>query len=299
MITVLRPPQTLQHAAIGLRFRDVSGDTSPITGLVVEIYLRMNPRTRKRAVANRSGLYVAYITSGPRDFGYDDANPVDERWADAWHACRVEVQDPYGRFLPLAFDADLMPADSPDAMQPWLPAPQVVSLAGNDQAPRQRLIEDLPLFPAPGRPLPCLLAVIHAQLRESGSLRVPAWSLLGVSIDGLACGIGLADKQGRVAVMFPYPEPPRQPLNSPPQERSDFRWTVDLSAFWSPASPSEAAPAMPDLAQVLAQLATPCRVIDSTASPAAPRRLDYRVPLTARTEGLPPADASFLLVSTT
>jgi hypothetical protein len=54
---------------------------------------------------------------------------------------------------------------------------------------------------------------------------------------------------------------------------------------------------VPDLGDVLAQLASPRAVIDGLVSPAPPRRLEYRVPMTARTEGQPEADASWLLLS--
>ena len=146
--------------------------------------------------------------------------------------------------------------------------------------------------------MPEPLAVVYAQMREIGVGRAAAWSLLAANIDGMPAGLGMADGQGRVAVMFPYPEPPRAPLSSPPEARSDFRWLVDLTAFCTPASPTVAAPDIPDLADVLGQLASPCTVIDSMSSPAVPRRLDYRVPMTAKTEGQPEADASWLLIST-
>jgi hypothetical protein len=141
---------------------------------------------------------------------------------------------------------------------------------------------------------------VYAQLREQGSLRIPAWAVLGVAIDGVVRGLGLADADGNVAVMFPYPEPPRVPLASPPEARSDFRWTVELTAYGPPSLPSPPPPTLaqiPDLADVLAQLATPRTVVASVESPALPLRLDYRVPLTARTAGLPAAEASYLLLA--
>jgi hypothetical protein len=118
-----------------------------------------------------------------------------------------------------------------------------------------------------------------------------------VTIEGQRCGLGLADDQGRVAVMFPYPEPPRRVLASPPEARNDFSWPVSLEVFWLQASPGEPGPAIPDLADVLAQLDTPGSVDDLIASPSASRRLGYRAPLIARTLGAAPADASWLSVS--
>ena len=168
------------------------------------------------------------------------------------------------------------------------------------------LLDRIPLFSAPARPTPEPLAVVRAQMRDADSGRVAAWALLGLEIGGEPVGLGLADREGRVAVHFPYPEPPRTPLSSPPEARSDFRWIVGLTAYASSSSPpvpAADAPGIPDLADVLAQLASPRAVVDAIASPVSPmppvspRRLEYRMPMTARTEGQPEADASWLLLS--
>jgi hypothetical protein len=137
---------------------------------------------------------------------------------------------------------------------------------------------------------------VYAQLREQAGARRPAWSLLGVRIGGVRRGLGLADREGRVAVMFPYPEPRRVPLASPPEARNDFSWTVDLQAYSDPVL-AQRSPELPDLGEVLAQLALPRAVLAAVAAPARPWRLEYRVPLTARTEGLAPDEASDLLLS--
>jgi hypothetical protein len=170
-----------------------------------------------------------------------------------------------------------------------------VSLPGEAGSPPRLLIEGIPLFSAPQRPVPEPLAVLYAQLRESGDARRPApWALLAASVEGEVRGAGLADREGRVAVMFPYPEPPRITLSSPPEARSEFHWQVELQAYYGVASPP--APGIPDLAAVLSQLELPRELVGSTLSPGAPLpalALEYRVPLTARTEA-----SSYLLVST-
>jgi hypothetical protein len=116
-------------------------------------------------------------------------------------------------------------------------------------------------------------------------------------------GLGLADEQGRVAVLFPYPEPARRRLASPPEPRNDFTWRLELVAYSAPAAaspPPRNAGSPPDLHDLLAQLQHPRTVLASAPVPASPPPppavlgLDYRVPVTARTAGLPAADASFL-----
>jgi hypothetical protein len=299
---------TLQrNAALGLRFRDVAAGTSLVDGLVVEVFPRANPHARRRALPNPGGVYVAHALAGLRAFEFHETtgdDPVDEPWRAA-HAgspplaagYRIEVRDPRGRFLPVAFDADLPARGLLAWLAPWLSPPQPGALPGVSPSSPPLLFDGIPLFSAPSRPPPEPLAVVRAQMREAGSGRVAAWTLLGVEIGGDAVGLGLADREGRVAVHFPYPEPPRAPLSSPPEARSDFRWTVGLTAYASSSSPDMAPSDIPDLGDVLAQLASPRAVIDGLVSPAPPRRLEYRVPMTARTEGQPEADASWLLLS--
>ena len=297
MMTVKIMERVSRHSALGIRFWDIAGATSNVEGLEVEIYPRANPYARSALTPNRSGVYVAHTVPDLREFEYSNDEP-DVLWATALKPYRVKVNDPRGRFLPIEFDADLPARGLFTWLAPWLSPPQSIALPTEEGSPPPGLLERVPLFSAPSRPVPEPLAVVYAQLREFGSGREGAWSLLGVSIDGRTRGLGLADEQGRVAVMFPYPEPPRMLLASPPEARNDFSWQLALTAFWSPASPPP--PAVPDFADlgvVLAQLSQPRDVIESTASPALPLRMDYRVPVTARTAGMPPQDASYLFIA--
>lgn len=274
-------------AALGVRFHDTAVPGAPVGGLVVEVFPRANPRARTVAHANRSGVYVAHAVAGLRDFEFGDPRP-HAAWTAALRPYRVEVTDPAGRFLPLAFDADLPARGLFTGPAVWLSPPEPASPPGPG-AP----LDGIPLFSAPGRPVPDPLAVVYAQLRERGTGREAAWSLLGVSIGGRSRGIGLADRHGRVAVVFPYPEPPRRALASPPEPRNDFSWDVELTAFVAPPpSPPGPVPERADLREVLAALTEPGAEVES-----GPLRLSYRQPLTARTAGAVGADASYLWVS--
>jgi hypothetical protein len=159
------------------------------------------------------------------------------------------------------------------------------------------MMERVPLFSAPSRPPPEPLAVVYAQMQEQGSGREFAWGLLGITIDGVSRGIGLADEHGRVAVFFPYPEPPRISLSSPILAHNDFTWEVGLAAFGAPDSPAAPPSPFADLAHVFESLAAARDVVESLVSPPPPLRLTYRQPLVARTAGTAGADASFLFVS--
>jgi hypothetical protein len=302
MTDVHRLESVSRNAPLGLRFWDVATATSTVYGLNVQVFPRQNPRARTIAHVNRSGVYVAHqlplsFPPSPRDFEFSDSDP-DVLWSAAVsRAYRVEVNDPTGRFLPIAFDADLPARGLLMWLAPFLSPPRPVALPGEPGSPPPLLIERVPLFSAPSRPVPEPLAVVYAQIRELGTGRDAAWSLLTVAIDSSVRGIGLADAQGRIAVMFPYPEPPRMSLASPPEARNDFTWQLALSAFWLSASPPTRVPAAADLADVFASFSTPRTVIESTVSPALPLRLTYREALTARTAGTAGADASLLFVS--
>jgi hypothetical protein len=285
-----------RNAGLGVRFWDTASGSLAVDGLEVEVFHRANPAARTVAKAGPGGIYVAHALPGLREFEYLDAEP-DDLWAAATRPYRVEVSDPHRRFLPIAFDADL-PARGPLTwMAPWFSPPQPVVLPVSPGSPPQLLLERVPLFSAPSRPVPEPLAAVYAHLRENGTGREAAWCVLGVGIDGVTRGLGLADDRGRVAVIFPYPEPPRMSLASPPEARNDFTWEVALSAYWLPSSPPRPAAAFADLAGVFASLATPRGVVESVDSPPPPLRLTYRQALTARTAGLAGADASFLFVS--
>ncbi len=285
-----------RHAALGLRFWDIATGSDVIDGLLVEVVSRANPRSRTVAHCNRSGVYVAHGVPGLRDFEFDNGDAADV-WSAATRTCRVEVRDPQERFLPVSLDADLPTRGLFTWRAAWLSPPQPIAFPGASGSPPQLMLERVPLFSTPSRPVPEPLGVVYAQLREQGSNRDAAWSLLGVSIDGVDRGLGLSDQSGRVAVMFPYPEPPRISLVSPPEERNDFTWQISLNVYRSAVSPQAHAPALADLADVFSSLTAPRVVIESDSSPAPPLRLTYREPLTVRTAGRVGADASYLFFS--
>jgi hypothetical protein len=286
-----------RNAALGVRFWDVATGTLAIDGLQVEVFHRANPRVRTVAKPGPSGIYVAHRLPGLRDFEFRDAVLPQDLWPAATRPYRIEVSDAEGRYLPIAFDADL-PARGPFTwLAPWLSPPQPVTFPDAPGSPPQLMMDRVPLFSAPSRAPPEPLAAVYAQMLEQGTAREFAWGLLGVTIDGVSRGVGLADDHGRVAVFFPYPEPPRISLSSPILAHNDFTWEVALSAFGAPASPAAPPAPFADLALVFESLATPRDVVESVVSPPLPLRLTYRQALIARTAGTAGAEASFLFVS--
>lgn len=295
----VRVLETVQrHTALGLRFWDVSAATSQIDGLQVEVYPLQRPHLRRSAQPNLSYIYSVSGLAGLASFEHSDIDPP-QAWAVPLRRYRVEVRDPQERFLSIAFDADLPARGLFHWRAPWLSPPQSISLPTETGSPPALLLDRIPLFSAPSRSVPEPLAAIYAQLAFENDAPC-AWALLQATI-GDRQGLGLADELGRVAVLFPYPPPPRPPLTSPPAPRDDFHWDVELTAFvQAPASPAVAAasPRIADLGDVLRQLDFPQRLLGSLASPSAelePQALEYRVPLTVRTTAAP---TSCLYVST-
>ena len=281
-------------APFGVRFWDVAARTSLVDGLLVEVFRRANPDARRIARANPSAIYVAHDVPGLADFQSSGAGP-NELWGTPADDYRVEVRDPYGRFLPIAFDALLPMRGLFTWLAPWFSPPVPIALAADEGSPPQPMLARVPLFSAPSRGVTDI-AMVYAQLQDAATGAPGAWYLLEARVDGRPRGLGMADADGRVAVMFPYPEPPRR-LISPPVNRDDFTWELELVAYGVTTSPPRPVPNVPDLAEVLATLDTPRDVIVPTDSPAASLRLAYRQALTVRSGGAAGADASLLLVA--
>lgn len=282
-----------RHSALGIRFWDVATGNTVVDGLDVGLFPRSNPQARRPLLPNHSGVYVAHNAPGLRNFEFS-TQPPEELWATPTKPYRIDVSDPAGRFLPSSFDVDLPVRGLLSLLAPWLSPAQVIPLPLETGSPPQPVVGVVPLFSAPARPLPEPLGVVYAQLRLQSSGDAAPWALLAVTIDGKPRGLGLADADGRVAVFFGYPDPPRRQLLSPPEQRNDFSWSVGLGAFRDDDLPAVLSP---DLAQVLGQLSQPRQVLESLHSPAMPLRLDYRVPLTVRTAGATGEESSHLLLA--
>jgi len=289
--------RTTHHAPLGLQMWDIATASHLIDGL--EIDVKSGARST-RAFANRSGIYCAFGIPGLKQF---ELNGND---ADAWKTKRrqykIEVRDPTYRFLPFAFDADLPAHGLFTWLTPWTSPMQPFVLPTEHDSPPMPMVQKLPLFSSTSRPVPDTLAVVRAELREIGTDRPAAWSLLTVSIDSIVRGIGCADREGRVVILFPYPERSRPSLTSPLSATNDFRWNIELKAFYKPWwLTDEEIPEIPYLDKLIDQLNAQRTLFYSTVSlqslPVLP--LEYRVPLIVRTEiTATETPSSFLYVNT-
>ncbi len=131
----------------------------------------------------------------------------------------------------------------------------------------------MPLFSSPSRSVPAAMAVLRAELhewsQEADHIGGPAaWAVIEARIGGRVTARGFADEKGRIALIFPYPEPLIDGLDSPPdvsrlsppgpagQSLRAQEWSIELVAFYGrlrPVPPTFNAQPIPDLSDVFMQ----------------------------------------------
>jgi hypothetical protein len=231
-------------APLGVRFWDPVSE-SVVAGLIAHASPADDPRRRVRSFTNPSGIHVFRDLPGLREIenGTGDAR----FWAE--HPPRfefiVDVVDLERQFQPFSFRVRL-PVRDP---LPWE--------CGASGAPAKPIVA-VPLFSTPNRAVPAGFAVIRAELWDEAASAPAAWAVLEAVPPAGPPVRGLADRGGRVAVIFPYPEPPGETFASPPGSPphgagiSIFSqtWDVELRAYYAASSP---VPVAPDLCDALMQ----------------------------------------------
>jgi hypothetical protein len=229
-------------APLGIRFWDEVSARVVSDGLVVEVYASGDSERRTAARPNRSGVFVLPHLPGSRDPSFELGTGDAAFWQRLQPRPHVlEVNDRTGCFQPFTLDH---PAPSRMlAMPACLPPANMV-----------------PLFSTPARPVPEGMAVVRADLVHVPVQAAPvpaSWAVLEVRVPGHPPARGVADREGRVAVIFPWPGPiagPARPASPPHASGSlwDQEWAVRLDAFYDPVAP---APCLPDLCRTLTQRA--------------------------------------------
>ncbi|MFE2879334.1 hypothetical protein ACFXG6_25365 [Streptomyces roseus] len=271
-------------APLGIRFRDAATGTSVCDGL--RVACRATPgATPRTAGLSPSGTYV--LRGLPLLGATERGDGSEQFWSDppVSRSYPIEVTDGVGRYLPVRFDA------AAPARGLFTPAYRLPGTTGG-RPPGP----GVPLFSSPGRPVPSGTAVLRAQLARVPAPSEPAsWAVLEVVVPHGPSAFGVADANGAVAVLFPYPEllvpdPAVPTAVTPPLSRQT--WMLGLRAYLGPA-PVVAGPRdVPDLAALLGQ--PPARPLaDAAGTPLVSVRLRYGRELVVRTSG-----NSNLLIST-
>jgi hypothetical protein len=233
MTSILPPHVKLERQALtcplGVRFVD-DATQRPIGGLRVEAYPPAASWQRVPAVATRSDVYGFHALPGLRDF--ENRTDDESRWVLesplSPRAFVIEVQDPAGRFLPAQFVAEA-------------PA-RVQALQDSASPPALATLRTETLYSSPSRLLPGGCAVLRAQLFELGGREnrdhPAAWAVAEVSttvLNRVVTARGAADDQGRLTIVFPYPEPVNVSTSSPPsgspQLLSEQSWPLTFRAW--------------------------------------------------------------------
>ncbi len=268
----------------GIRFWDDAAHKTVSEGLVVTVFPQAQPRLRVSAFVNRAGTFVLSQLPGPRvpeeEFGEGD----DAFWRQVQpRPFVVEVIDQRGYYQPFTLDLAL-PFRGPAVAAHIVPA-----------SPPSEVV---PLFPTASRPVPSGMTVVRAELRTAlpgpeRRLGPASWAVLEVQAGTEPPVRGIADREGRVAVLLPYPEPTPAPArpSSPPYpggtSLADREWPVRLAVFFEPASPPSV---IPDLRRTLEQLPAIASVEDAGgARPLGDQVLRYGQELIVRSVVVTPA----------
>lgn len=240
-------------APLGLCFHDAATGERIGDGLKVEVYpLSQTPwKKRNRALPNRVGVYVLHNAYGLKNF------PFGKGDADFWQANPpnksyiVEVTDELNRFQPFQFTVEL----PIKGIYQWESIP--VSSPSNN-------LYSIPLYSAPTRLPLAGMSVIRASLFETDE-KPAAFAVLEARFEGSLIARGIADGQGRIALIFPSLSPQNNPIVSPPAQATrislaEQKWDLDLTLKYQPnifvSSPSASVSdeeTLPDLKLVLAQ----------------------------------------------
>jgi len=279
-------------APLGIVFWDAATGSSISDGLSVSIAPPDRPDSPRALFVNRNGVWFASALPG-----LSTADLAASDWAALSRRYRVMVADAFGRFLPLQFDAEL-PSRGLYHWPGWagLPkkplAPLGKSLAGVVSPNR------IPLFSAAARSAPPGRAEVRCDLVDSVTGKAAAWALVTAKHGTTVRAIGLSDREGRLALIFDYPERPPATLAATPAAITDYQWDLELKCFYE--APAGTVPGIPDLATVMDQLGTERGLLASTVAPPDPlpdQTLSFGRPLIVRTSQTDEGPSSSLFLA--
>lgn len=258
-------------APLGVRFWDAATQRPVTDGIVVTAFSHGRPDRLLTLARNASGNHVLHTAPELARSAWGDGT------ASFWAALgervgfTLEVRDGAGRFLPVRLEATLPHRGffEPSCIASP-PASPIEPIAIDTQVPAGFV----PLFSAAGRAGIGTQAVIRAALRHGDETVPAAWAVLVAEVQGRVAGVGIADRRGDLAMLFPFPELERRPsatgspVDSPPAVQQTgalpvLATDVTLRVFYS-GTPDMARETAPDFCALMAQ---PERRLAASLSP--------------------------------
>lgn len=256
-------------APFGLKLWDVAEGQVASEGLRVRLFplpATASPPQPARPFAaplvprpNRSAIFVLHRLPGIPEGTKAGSSPVTRGF-------RLAVSDPAGRIQRFALDLEL---PVPDGLV-GLPCAETLPEPGGSP-PGPAAEPAVPVFPTPAHLVPAGKAALRAELQDTVG-GPAAFAVLEVRHAGLLLGRGFAGADGRVLVVFPYPEP--QPEGGSPPRLVPIlhqEWPLEITARYRrglpAATPDPGEPAFPELCAALRQ--PPATLHEGSSSPRA------------------------------
>ena len=241
----------------GVRFCDYVTGEVVSEGLSIVAYPRGNPRRTVSGMINRRGVFTFRGLPGMHDI--ENGKGDDQFWDTISPPKEfiIQARDQRGRFQPFQFDA-------------FLPIKNLYQWEALPRTSPQATLPYVPLYPSPARPALTGFGVVRSELWDGLNNCPAAWAMVEVRMEGELKGRSFADKNGRIAVLFAYPEPADHSATSPPvspsviplTRYSDSKWNVQLTAYYSP---TRDVPSVPDLVVVHEQTPAAIGLNDSSS----------------------------------
>lgn len=217
MTDTLQTLESQKHTVVaGLQFRDTATGAVIGEGLTVTAFPLDLPRLRARSVMTRSRIHAF--------FNIPEAQSKTDFTA--------EIVDRQRRFIPFSIDFQL-------------PIDGILQFKCSSAASIP-LSPDIPLLSSPTRIVPPTMAVVRADLWDTTNDSPAAWAVLEAAYadneGNNKIVYGVADENGRVAVIFPYPESRPATPGTPVTPLNDQQWQVQLQVRYQAIAVSQTLP---------------------------------------------------------
>jgi hypothetical protein len=220
IVAAPRLMEKIEHTvAFGIRFWDPVSSSHIVDGLSVKAYPTGQPDRFTWAIPSRSGVFVVRRL-GPFG-GFESSSALTSR------RFTVEVSDAWNRFVPFVMNQTL---STPG---------RLLSIDESKEEPG-----GIDLFSSATRAVPSGMAVVRAELFDPVRDQPAAGAVLELKGPDETKILGLADQNGRAAMIFPWPEP--QLLAAAAVAAQGLEWTFEVRGFYLPTKASP-----PDLREAL------------------------------------------------